>query len=126
MGVVNGGRYPYDEAAYRTPHKESKERRGSYPESTLPTPPKQSQAPHHHRGRPPRCNLESLPEADEKSVESASTSGNTGAEGEHDGSGDLMYTKPRKVFSSPEERIEFVRSYMSKQKTEVRAVIHFR
>jgi hypothetical protein len=62
-------------------------------------------------------------EADQKMEEEISTNASTEAEPEQGGHPALMYVKPRKVFNSPEERSEFVRSYKSKQKTEVRLVL---
>ena len=63
---------------------------------------------------------ESSSEGDNKSTESHSTgsyeSDQAAEAGEYS---DLLYKKPKHIFNSKQERIEFVRSYMAKEKTEV-------
>ena len=118
-----GGRYATDDAAYRTPIKETKERRRSNPEQSVSGAIKScevSKQTFPGRIASSHSPLLGEPQSEQNSMESGSTNGSTAAESQQAGCPDLMYAKPRKVFNTPEERFEFVRSYKSKQKTEVR------
>ena len=81
--------------------------------------------PNQKRGRlndaaPRSNNKESSTEVDNKSVETTSTgsyeSDQAGEIGEYC---ELLYKKPKRAFKTKQERMEFVRSYMAKEKTEV-------
>ena len=109
------------EFQYGTPIKEITENECAYYSNSTNLQKKSKQK----RGRltdtiPRNQQKESSSEGDNKSTESHSTgsyeSDQAAEAGEYS---DLLYKKPKHVFKSKQERIEFVRSYMAKEKTEV-------
>ena len=106
---------------YETPIKMTKHRADSFPKDEAITPEKLKGSCSHYVDAP--SNLHLLPQQS-LAGSYARTDGSYDGEmqsqsGEGQKYSELQYKKPRKVFNSKEERLEFVRSYMAKEKTEL-------